>query len=242
MNSNVQPILGKLYNECAKLKLKDAKLSDSYYYNSLPLCLIDSIFSIGVRYSGVINTISRFCNKKKVSRVSYQRNSSALQSMYDCYTVSQFIEDISSYTLSDFGADELYGNHQRTSARNGILKAEAVYRAAKVLREHSIDSFADIRSVSDIELDSIENEFCEIPGQKSHISWEYFLMLSGDDNHIKVDRWIERFYEDVTGTKNTKSIIEGDLITVCNMLKQSYPGITPRLLDHVIWKTMSQKG
>ena len=35
------------------LTLEDVKLGDEFYYQSLPLCVIDAVFSIGVRYSGV---------------------------------------------------------------------------------------------------------------------------------------------------------------------------------------------
>lgn len=44
-----------------RLPLADARLSDEYYYHSLPLCVIDAVFSIGVKYSSTRNTVERFC-------------------------------------------------------------------------------------------------------------------------------------------------------------------------------------
>ena len=34
------------------LSLEHARLGEEYFYQSLPLCVIDAVFSIGVRYSG----------------------------------------------------------------------------------------------------------------------------------------------------------------------------------------------
>lgn len=39
---------------------KEYELPTEYNYCHLPLCVIDAVFSIGVRYQGVTNTISRF--------------------------------------------------------------------------------------------------------------------------------------------------------------------------------------
>ena len=47
---------------CEKvLDLETAKLPEEYYYTSVPLCVIDAVFSIGVRYEGVKNTVKKYC-------------------------------------------------------------------------------------------------------------------------------------------------------------------------------------
>ncbi len=46
-----------------KLDLTQAILTDqAYSYYSLPLCVIDAVFSIGVRYSSTEATVRRFCD------------------------------------------------------------------------------------------------------------------------------------------------------------------------------------
>ena len=41
---------------CERLfDLNTLTLSESYYYASLPLCVIDAVFSIGVKYTGTQN-------------------------------------------------------------------------------------------------------------------------------------------------------------------------------------------
>lgn len=39
------------------------EVAEEYGYASLPLCVIDSVFSIGVRYEGVRNVIKRYCRR-----------------------------------------------------------------------------------------------------------------------------------------------------------------------------------
>ena len=44
------------------LDFSDIELGEEYGYASLPLCVIDAVFSIGVRYTSTENTVARFCN------------------------------------------------------------------------------------------------------------------------------------------------------------------------------------
>ena len=39
-----------------ELNLDNVKLSDEYYYQSLSLCVIDHVFSIGVKYTSTRNS------------------------------------------------------------------------------------------------------------------------------------------------------------------------------------------
>ena len=39
------------------LNLSSASLSSSYYYDSLPYCVIDAVFSIGVKYTSTQNVV-----------------------------------------------------------------------------------------------------------------------------------------------------------------------------------------
>ncbi len=217
----------------AHLSLAHASLSAEYYYDSLPLCVIDSVFSIGARYTSTRRTVQDFCtafipHKGRVSPPP------AIQS--DAYTISQFLHDVGG--LPNYGASNLYHNKQRTSTKGGILKAEAVYRFAKALQEEKIERLADVRDASPAQLLRIEEKVREIPGQKSGISFSYFLMLSGNDNHMKIDRWLLRFVEIASGSRKTVPDAYSDLLAVCTDLKAIFPNLTPRLLDHEIWSFM----
>jgi len=61
-------------------------------------------------------------------------------------------------------------NRQRTSQVNGILKAEVVYKWAKVLWKNGIEVLQDVSKIDK----RIENELCDIKGQRSCISLSYF--------------------------------------------------------------------
>ena len=41
-----------------KLDLRTVELPDEYFYPSLPLCVIDAVFSIGVRYEAVRRAVA----------------------------------------------------------------------------------------------------------------------------------------------------------------------------------------
>lgn len=216
----------------AKLSLGGGQLSDEYYYDSLPLCLIDATFSIGVRYSSTSKTVNNYSVSKGIKKIS-----KPLGMRSDSYKIDDLINDIQN--IADFGASTLFKNHQRTSSRNGILKAQAVLEAAKVLKSNGINDFASFSN----ELPSISsNLFENIKGQNSGISFQYFLMLAGDDNYLKIDRWLLRFLKDATGIDFSSDLVAAHNIYIraCNKLKVIYPNLNPRLYDHTIWLFMTK--
>ena len=216
----------------ANLSLGGAKLSDEYYYDSLPLCLIDAIFSIGVRYSSTFKTVNNYSVSKGINKIS---NPLGMKS--DSYKIDDLINDIKH--LGDFGASTLFKNRQRTSTRNGILKAQAVLEAAIVLKDNGINDFESLTN----KLPSITtNLFESVKGQKSGISFRYFLMLAGDDNYLKMDRWLLKFLYDATGIDFSSDLVAAHdiYIKACHHLESFYPNLNPRLYDHVIWQFMTR--
>lgn len=235
MPINVERIARNIKND---VDLANASLSDSYFYNSLTLCVIDSVFSIGVRYTSVINTVDNY-----VKFFDLKTYRSRVLSIYpglkeqDC--LSDLIENIDELSI-DFFTRNVFKNRQRTSTRNGILKTEATYNFAKVLYKNSINSFDDIEKLyKNSEL--IKSEVREIPGQKSGISFDYFLMLAGNSNLVKPDRMIKRYLERATGQKLSQDKLLYILKEVSHHLQSEYKNLTPRLIDHEIWKFERQK-
>ncbi len=53
----------------AVLLLNNTKLPEEFYYQSLSLCVLDAVFSIGVKYSNVQNVISNFILLKSYEEV-----------------------------------------------------------------------------------------------------------------------------------------------------------------------------
>lgn len=70
-------------------------------------------------------------------------------------------------------------NRKPTSTAKGApLKAAAIHEAADRLRERGIDSTDDLRATTPDELEHTKKAWITLPGQRSGITWNYFLMLA----------------------------------------------------------------
>lgn len=231
-----------IVNYCnEKLPLANASLSPEYYYNSLPFCLIDTVFSKGIRYSSARNAVIRYCDRFNLERIAFPL---AHAHRSDDHTISDFLNNISPYVTSDYGATNIYHNKCRTSPRGGMLKAEAVYKTAEILRNHGIETIHDMNELmsSQDRLDELETDFRSVAGQGSGISFSYLLMLSGNDDRMSINRNLREFCEKATGIRNyTIDDARNDLMEAWRVLQEKYPTLTPRLLDHAIWNYESQQ-
>lgn len=219
-----------------KLDLSNAQLSDEYYYKSLPLCVIDAVFSVGIRYQTTRNVVINFCNKQGIDRLRTHGSAYPLEHLQ--LSVDDFLKLYKVYGLGAM-TDDYFKNKNRTSSKNGILKSEAVEKFCAVLKHHKVNYFQDLHSV--IGNDKFEQDIKKIPGQKKGISLSYFYMLAGDDNFIKPDRMILRFVESCTNSKSDIALATKLLMDAHKVLVKSYPKLTPRGLDHEIWKYQRNK-
>ena len=92
--------------------------SEPLVYSSIPLAIMDAIWSIGVKYEGVTNVIARY----RTLRMQQGADANA-------DSTSAFIDWVDGLGGPAVFADAV-SNRQRTSSRSGILKADAVYREA----------------------------------------------------------------------------------------------------------------
>lgn len=217
-----------------KLDLNNTKLDIGHYYSSVPHCIIDAVFSIGIKYSATRNVVERF--SKYLNIDTFREFGSNFPNIDEQYSVNRFIDF---YQKNDiyFITNNVYKNKCRTSTVNGILKSEAVLEFAKVLQKYEINYFQDLFKV--INNASFERDIKYIKGQGSGISLSYFFMLAGDDNLIKPDRMIERFVEDCINKKLSTNELTQLFSKVIKILKPNYPSLTLRELDHEIWKFKS---
>ena len=210
------------------LSLDKAVLGDEYYYQSLPLCIIDAVFSIGIKYQTVQKVVQRYCNFFKLSRIKKDKN--IIPNIEEQQSVSEFIDLEKKYDFTN----NVFCNKNRTSPHNGILKSEAVFLFANVLKEHDINYFQDMNKLYANYYD-ISDDIMQIQGQKSGISLKYFLMLAGNDNLIKPDRQISTFLQRVLNMTFDSNMAQILLSETCDILKKDYPSMNLRLLDHLIW-------
>ena len=221
----------RLAEFCEKvLPLQDANLGEEYYYSSLSQCVLDAVFSIGVRYASTQNVVTRYCLFCEMPKYRDRHKPFPLEA--DQQPLSEFVKMISATGSTTF-AESVFQNMQRTSSQNGILKAEAAYRFAKTLTKFGVNYLQDIHLIRNSA--QFEANIRRIPGQTSGISLRYFYMLTGDDNLVKPDRMIHRFLFSAQQRNFSSDEAQTILLETSDILKNKYPHITPRILDYLIW-------
>ena len=165
----------------------DFGIEDMKYYSCLPLCALDAVFSIGVKYTGVSRTVDRFCKEYSIPRNA--KNPFRLPSAASQTTVGQVLEKLRNVSPEELAM--IIKNKQRTSSKNGILKTAAFIQWLDILELYGIQTYQDFhKHWSDCNL---ENDLRRVRGQKSGISTDYFYMLAGKTTEVKVDRHISSF-------------------------------------------------
>ena len=106
------PPVARLANYIEQTELKIPKLADEYRYASLPLCVVDAVFSIGVRYTSTQKVVSNLCEYAGWTRFFASREARGageygigdLNSMFDKFGAEGMAESV-------------FQNRQRTSSR-----------------------------------------------------------------------------------------------------------------------------
>ena len=194
-------------------------VTPSGYPHSLALCVLDSIFSIGVNYSAVENVVGHY----RVHRAGQADTDGA----------TQLWGVIDQLGVEGFAA--MVHNHNRAWSRVWApLKASVVHDAAAMLREQGIDTADQLRGQAD--LTQVKQQWCQLPGQASGISWRYLQILARMTN-VKPDRMVRRFVGaalDEPRNARTDTEISALVIGAAYEL-----GIHPILADHLIWQAAS---
>jgi hypothetical protein len=218
-----QEVIERVSARCLQLFAdhKIYKLPQEYYYSHLPLCVIDAVFSIGVRYSSVRNTVCRFCDYYGIQEFKAK----------EIVTTSEALSWMQGVT-ADYLREAVFNNRQRTSPTNGIPKAEAVVQVMEILKKFHIETKEDVNKLTNPD---IEHEVRKIPGQTSGISFKYFLMLSGIEGYVKPDRMIIKFIETSANVKIKQEDCQPILQSALTRLSQQGFNLTLRELDNLIW-------
>lgn len=226
-----------LATRCRELfDLEALELPDEYRYASVGHCVLDAIFSIGVKYASTRLVVERYCQKRGILRF---RPTEALLPPSEQEPLSAFIAYADSRGPTAFAEDTLC-NHQRTSPRSGILKADASLRFAKVLRSFGVEFLQDLAPLA---LDpKLDTHLRAVHGQRSGIAIQYFWMLAGSQDLIKPDRMILRFVVEAL-SRPCASTAEASrlLIAAAQSLRSEFPGLNARLLDYTIWNYQRQR-
>lgn len=190
----------------------------------LPLKAMAAVYSIGLKTKTWENIITRFCNKVNWEyRIPNGFIGRGGKSTGDLINL---LENYPSY-----GAGTILSKH-RTSAVNGILKSEALHEFCIALHKNGVQF--DINECKDgIKLfDDIK----KIRGQKSGISYIFFLMLCGNESLVKPDRQILRYVKRELPNRAWSPFEAAGAV----YLSAPLAGISPREADRRIWGTMSR--
>jgi hypothetical protein len=159
------------------------------------------------------------------------------------YTIDQFIKDMETFSSFDEAASKGFKNKQRTSSCNGILKAEACYLVAKVFKSHDINTLEDFRNYTN--KPALDKDILKVRGQSSGIMLKYLYMLAGDSKEAKPDRHMANFirgiYPHISMATKHHDEIKKIMKEAVSVLQTTYPNLTVRFLDYLIWEHMSQK-
>lgn len=236
--------LQKVANDCLKkLDFSQPILSETYFYNSVPLAVIDAVYSLGIRYATTKKVVASFCERAGIVRL--REYGSAPIDTKDQFAISDFIQLVKLIGLDTITSD-FFRSKNRTSTTNGILKSEAVLNFCKILQLHGIEYLQDLQKLfsngeMQANLIALERALRSVKGQKSGISTSYFFMLCGDGYSIKPDRMVLRFLKESTSQNVFVHEAKGVLSQVLEILKKTYPVLTLRELDHAIWKYESAR-
>ena len=220
----------KNFADYCERKLSIAGKSDPNldFYKSLPLCILDAVYSIGVKYSSTAKVTERYIEY-------YDLDISRGVAGANEHTIKDFLKNIKDAGGAKAFAEEVVHNRQRTSSRNGILKAEACEMVARVCEKHGIDTLADFNNYD--KKDELDKDILAVHGQSSGVMLKYLRMLAGNNNLIKPDRMVKRFVAGFSSTITSDEELQ-ELVSraATEVLKLKYPNMTPRLLDYLMWE------
>lgn len=199
-------------------------------WTSLSFCIADAVWSIGANYDGVVVPLVR---KKLAGQMGVEQPTIPA-------TDPIAVDPLPVTRLVELGADKLaeLTNRQRTSTRNGILKADAVIRHAAVFIDHGITTLPKaIELLTDTDRFAlIDNELRSIPGEGAHgVRRNYLWMLIGQDDLIKPDRMVLRWFEHhgaIVDPAGARDIIAQLITPVGQRLGRA---VTAWEIDHAIW-------
>lgn len=229
LTSKIQKLLEyvtqKLANEFAS-----KALGDEYYYHSLPLAVIDAVFSARALYPSVQNVVLRYCSKYELPIIRSPRDQ--LPPPENQESVSGLILKMKRDGVPYF-IEKVFENHSVTSGRK---KAEIVLELLEIFENLQIQNFQDIQRWLNqpAQQQQLIDAITSIHGI-GEATYRYLLMLAGDEQMVKPDTMILRFINSAIAEKVNEAEAVSLIQAVSKQLLLQYPRLNPRLLDYIIW-------
>ena len=197
--------------------------SESYDYRSLPVCLIDCVYSLRARYETVtIPIVNRYAS------AYMDGNKNGTED-----TVSQFLQHVQELGGPQAFADKIAKNHQKLGGKASIPKELVCFKLAQYLSYLHIETLEDFQNFQSQEL--LEIVIRSVKGL-GDAGVNYLFMLAGDANRCKPDVHIHRCVEDACGVPLSNEDCQRLFTDAVSVLKEQYPALTVRRLDGIIWR------
>ena len=201
-------------------EIKEANIPNKY--NSLPVCILDDIFSLRAKYETMtLKVVQRFANYFLKGDLSASG-----------YRLEDFIRDIDSLGSKKISF-EILKNMQMISNRQKLDVCYEIARKLILLDIHDIEGFRNYHSdeILEIVLRSVKGV--------GDAAVNYLFMLAGDENRVKPDVHIHRSLFDALGYEVSNEECQIIFREAANELKKQYPFVTPAKLDNIVWKHYS---
>ncbi len=197
----------------------------SYCYQSLPVCVVDCVYSLRARYNSVtVPIVERYANK-------YMNGD---KTSADDDSLTGFIDHLTVPGLKSF-ADNIARNHQILGR---VPKEEVCLNIAEVLQGLGIETFKDFQDYPSRE--KLAETIKTVKGM-GNAGVNYLFMLTGDDNKSKPDVHIHHCMEESCGEDVSDKECQQIIKETVDILKEEFPNLTVRKLDGVIWRDFSSR-
>jgi len=226
----------------AEIDLKNVKLRSNCYYASLPFAVIDSVFSVGVRYEVVINVVSNF--GLRVRWPIYREYGSAYPNPGSEHSIDELLACFGNMLPLE-AADKLFNNRglSNPAARNPTLKSGLVQQVARVLSSNGIQRFADLQNYH--QLGALNDALRTLPSLSSGVVTSHLQMLCSSEYDVKPSRHLSSYIRTATAEPglllNNEDIVDLVQAAAQTLSKElNLPSLTPRLLEYSIWKAQKK--
>lgn len=198
----------------------------AYCYNSLPICILDCVYSLRATYkTTTVPLVERYAERFLGGDKTAADESD---------TLTDFINNLTSLGLDNF-ADHVVRNHQKSG---GVPKAKVCFDVAKALRELGIETVSDFKKYPSEEI--LDSKIRTVKGM-GDAGVNYLFMLAGDENRSKPDVHIHRCIVEACGEDVSNAECRQIIEEAAGILKETYPNLTVRKLDGAIWKDFSSR-
>lgn len=193
------------------------------YPKSLALCIIDSIYSTGARYTSVLNVVARY----RAYRAEQGGDA-------DTDGVEELLTTIDELGGADAWATRIGNRRPTSTAQNAPLKSVAVANIASKLADLDVRTTDQLRArVHTNTLAVVKNAWRTAPGQRSGITWDYALMLAQVPG-VKADRMVIAYTARAIGVAPHRLLPAHAAALVARVAHDHHWDVIR--LDHTIWR------